>query len=62
MSSVKKHTSSEETAGKKLKVGHWSNGLKASMHDPDLIVESDELVVVIKDTYPKVMLFYLLIT
>jgi len=38
---------------KKL-AGHWNVGLTASMHDPDLKIEEDELCVTIKDKYPKV--------
>ena len=34
--------------------GHWSQGLLASMDDPELKVESDDKVVIIKDKYPKV--------
>lgn len=36
------------------KKGHWSQGLLASMSDPNLVVESDERIVIIKDKYPKV--------
>ncbi len=39
------------------KFGHWSLGLKASMEDPELKVEADDTVVVIKDKYPKVQQF-----
>jgi len=34
--------------------GHWSQGLLASVTDPNLIVEEDDLTVTIKDKYPKV--------
>ncbi|XP_037058397.1 aprataxin isoform X2 [Peromyscus leucopus] len=34
-------------------LGHWSQGLKVSMKDPKMQVYKDELVVVIKDKYPK---------
>ncbi|CAN9510375.1 unnamed protein product [Ophioblennius macclurei] len=34
-------------------VGHWSQGLKASMQDPKMQVYKDDKVVVIKDKYPK---------
>lgn len=34
--------------------GHWSQGLKASMEDPELKVDEDDKVVIIKDKYPKV--------
>ncbi|KAM9315092.1 aprataxin isoform 2-T2 [Pholidichthys leucotaenia] len=33
--------------------GHWSQGLKTSMQDPDMQVYKDDKVVVIKDKYPK---------
>ncbi|XP_063776126.1 aprataxin [Pseudophryne corroboree] len=33
--------------------GHWSQGLKVSMQDPELQVFKDDKVVVIKDKYPK---------
>lgn len=36
--------------------GHWSQGLQTSMNDPDLVVESDDKAVIIKDKYPKVIL------
>ena len=32
---------------------HWSQGLYASMEDPDLLVFQDEVLCVIKDKYPK---------
>ena len=38
------------------KKGHWSGGLKDSMKDPDLIVFKDNIIVIIKDKYPKVCL------
>ena len=34
--------------------GHWSQGLLAAMDDPDLKIEEDDKVVIIKDKYPKV--------
>lgn len=36
------------------KPGYWSQGLLASMKDPNLIIYSDSNLVVIKDKYPKV--------
>ena len=36
------------------KKGHWSQGLLKSMEDPQLKVESDEKIAIIKDKYPKV--------
>lgn len=35
--------------------GHWSMGLKSSMDDPELRVDSDDKCVIIKDKYPKVV-------
>lgn len=43
-----------ESSHPPAKKGHWSQGLLSSMNDPNLIVESDERVVIIKDKYPKV--------
>ena len=34
--------------------GHWSQGLLSSMNDPELIVEKDDKMTIIKDKYPKV--------
>jgi len=34
--------------------GPWSQGLLASVTDPNLMVEEDDVTVVIKDKYPKV--------
>ena len=53
---LKRKVSSEANGAAKVKkpFGHWSMGLKASMDDPDLQVESDDKVVIIKDKYPKV--------
>lgn len=40
---------------------HWSMGLDASMKDPDMVVQSDELTVTIKDRYPKAQHHYLVL-
>lgn len=53
MASKRSHGSSQDTS-KKAKTGHWSLGLKSSMEDPNLIVETDEKIVIIKDKFPKV--------
>ena len=55
MSLKRKISSENETGGgaKKLS-GAWNMGLKTSMQDPDLQVYKDDLVVIIKDKYPKV--------
>lgn len=49
-----------ESANKKHK-GHWSMGLLNSIHDPELIIQTDELVTVIKDKFPKAEKHYLII-
>ena len=41
--------------------GHWSQGLLASMEDPELLVKSDDMCVVIKDAYPKSKHHYLIL-
>lgn len=41
--------------------GHWSQGLLASMEDPELIVKSDEKCVTIKDRYPKAQYHFLIL-
>ncbi|XP_042208081.1 aprataxin-like isoform X2 [Homarus americanus] len=40
---------------------HWSQGLLASMNDPNLVVESDDRIVIIKDKYPKARYHFLVI-
>nr|NP_001027704.1 aprataxin [Ciona intestinalis]P61802.1 RecName: Full=Aprataxin; AltName: Full=Forkhead-associated domain histidine triad-like protein; Short=FHA-HIT [Ciona intestinalis]AAP86338.1 FHA-HIT [Ciona intestinalis] len=40
---------------------HWSQGLKASMEDPELVVKEDEQIVVIKDKYPKAKYHWLIL-
>ncbi|XP_054636042.1 aprataxin isoform X2 [Dunckerocampus dactyliophorus] len=54
-SSVKAGESREES------VGHWSQGLKASMQDPNMQVFKDDKVVVIKDKYPKARYHWLVL-
>ena len=55
-SSKRKTESKDEKPGPPAKkaFGHWSQGLLASMDDPELKVDSDDKVVIIKDKYPKV--------
>ena len=36
------------------KKSSWNKGLLASMSDPNLLVKSDDEIVIIKDKYPKV--------
>nr|XP_056704543.1 aprataxin [Euleptes europaea] len=51
----------ETSSGKKEFGGHWSQGLKASMQDPNMQVYKDERVVVIKDKYPKARYHWLVL-
>jgi len=41
--------------------GPWSLGLKQSMSDPQLVVDDDDRVVVIKDKYPKARFHFLVL-
>lgn len=43
------------TPSSKKPFGHWSQGLKSSMDDPELRIDADEKIVIIKDKYPKVL-------
>ncbi|KAL8202849.1 UNVERIFIED_CONTAM: hypothetical protein K2H54_027115 [Gekko kuhli] len=52
---------SETSSGKKEFVGHWSQGLKASMQDPNMQIYKDERVAVIKDKYPKARYHWLVL-
>lgn len=47
----KRKASDEEGTVKKKPF--WMQGLKSSMEDPTLRVDSDDKVVIIKDKYPK---------
>ena len=40
---------------------HWSSKLLASMENPDMVVQSDERTVTIKDAYPKAKHHYLVL-
>ena len=51
----KSNTNSSGSAPKKA-FGHWSMGLKASMEDPELRVDADDQIIIIKDKYPKVFI------
>uniref|UniRef100_A0A3Q3W4K4 Aprataxin n=1 Tax=Mola mola TaxID=94237 RepID=A0A3Q3W4K4_MOLML len=51
----------EEAINSSESVGHWSQGLKASMQDPKMQVYKDEKVVVIKDKYPKARYHWLVL-
>lgn len=50
------NTESDKKGAKKF-AGHWNQGLLASMNDPDLVVESDDKLTVIKDKYPKLCIY-----
>ncbi|XP_046749463.1 aprataxin [Diprion similis] len=50
--------SSDQPAAKK---GHWALGLVDSMKDPELRVEEDDKVVVIKDKFPKAEFHFLIL-
>lgn len=58
MATVKRKATDVEKAASapKKPFGHWSQGLLASMDDPELRVDADDKVVIIKDKYPKVHL------
>lgn len=43
------------------RTAHWSQGLLASMEDPNMIVTSDDQVVMIRDMYPKAKHHYLVL-
>ena len=55
--SLKRKSSDSTNGTAKKPFGHWAMGLKASMEDPELRVEADDQVVIIKDKYPKVCAF-----
>ncbi len=46
----------------KAGAGHWSMRLLASMENPEMVVESDELIVTIRDAYPKAKHHYLILS
>ncbi|XP_068944171.1 aprataxin isoform X3 [Petaurus breviceps papuanus] len=46
---------------KQAPFGHWSQGLKISMHDPKMQVYKDDQVVVINDKYPKARYHWLVL-
>lgn len=53
--SFKRKSSDSAGSATKKPVGHWAMGLKSSMEDPELKVDEDEKIVIIKDKYPKVL-------
>ena len=48
----------EKSVKNSVSSSHWSQGLKVSMTNDDLVVIKDELAVAIKDKYPKVVVCY----
>ncbi|XP_064615441.1 aprataxin-like [Liolophura sinensis] len=61
-SAKRKATDVEKTASAPKKpFGHWSQGLLASMDDPELRVDADDKVVIIKDKYPKARHHFLIL-
>ena len=46
--------SHDDVVNNKKPSGHWAMGLLSSMNDPDLKVQEDDKIVIIKDKYPKV--------
>ncbi|KAM4749791.1 aprataxin-like [Anableps anableps] len=51
----------EENTKTNENVGHWSQGLKTSMQDPQMQVYKDDKVVVITDKYPKARYHWLVL-
>ncbi|XP_043841103.1 aprataxin isoform X2 [Dromiciops gliroides] len=51
----------DNASSKKASFGHWSQGLKISMHDPKMQVYKDDQVVVINDKYPKARYHWLVL-
>ncbi|KAM8792919.1 aprataxin [Eudromia elegans] len=51
----------QEVSRKMEHSGHWSQGLKSSMRDPNMQVYKDEKTVVIKDKYPKARYHWLIL-
>nr|XP_023014037.1 aprataxin [Leptinotarsa decemlineata] len=62
MSKRKNDDSTQKTApSKKINSGHWALGLLKTMEDPKYIIQSDELITIIKDVYPKAEFHYLIL-
>ncbi|EFA00986.1 aprataxin [Tribolium castaneum] len=60
--SKRKSSDSLENGPKKNKPnGHWSMGLLAAIDDPKLFIESDDLIHIIRDKYPKAKFHYLVL-
>lgn len=57
----KRSYSETDDSIKPSKKGHWSLGLLDCLDDPQYFVQSDDLVTVIKDKYPKAEVHYLVI-
>ncbi|XP_037775210.1 aprataxin-like [Penaeus monodon] len=56
-----KRPAPDSTSIQPAKKAHWSQGLLASMNDPNLVVLSDDRIVIIKDKYPKARYHFLCI-
>lgn len=62
--SKKRKQNAESSSGndnKKKKKGHWVMSMLNSVDDPQLFVEDDEKITVIKDKYPKAEIHFLVI-
>ena len=40
---------------KKASVGFWKDGLRRASQDPALLVKSNQIIVIIRDKFPKVI-------
>ncbi|XP_051154793.1 aprataxin isoform X2 [Leptopilina boulardi] len=58
---MKRNAEAEKSEISQVKKAHWSHGMLNSMNDPVLKVLEDDLIVVIKDKYPKAKFHYLVI-
>lgn len=56
-----KRSNSDKDESTPAKRGHWALGLIDSMKDPELIVQDDDKVVVIKDKFPKAEFHFLIL-
>lgn len=57
----KSDSENNKSSKKKPNNSHWALGLLDSMNDPELQVDTDDKVVVIKDKYPKAKHHYLVL-
>ncbi|XP_041347356.1 aprataxin-like [Gigantopelta aegis] len=61
MGDTKRKVEPENGPRAKKHVGHWSTGLQTSMEDPELRLDSDDKIVIIKDKYPKARFHFLVL-